>query len=55
MSYMTKDGRWQVEVIHLLESGDWLRVSEYGWHTADVRTPAELEQWFSLSELEERK
>ena len=53
MSYATRDGRWQVEVINLAESGEWLRVSEYGYWTADVRTPGELGRFFKLEELEQ--
>lgn len=33
--------------------GEWLRVRQYGFWTADVRGVAELVQWFPLAELEE--
>jgi hypothetical protein len=29
-----------------------IRVSQHGFHVADVRSVAELEQWFALAELE---
>ena len=51
-------GGWTVDVITLSgtpdhRDGEWLRVSFHGVHVADVRTVAELEQWFSLATLEE--
>jgi rhodanese-related sulfurtransferase len=51
-------GGWTVDVITLSATpdhrdGEWLRVSFHGVHVADVRTVAELEQWFSLETLEE--
>ncbi len=50
-------GGWTVDVIHLSSTpdhrdGEWLRVGLHGVHVADVRTVAELEQWFPLAELE---
>jgi hypothetical protein len=50
-------GGYTVDVIELTgtpdhRDGQWLRVSRYGVHVADVRTPAELEAWFPLAELE---
>jgi hypothetical protein len=50
-------GGWAVDVITLSgtpdhRDGEWLRVSFHGFHVADVRTVAELEQWFPLAELE---
>jgi len=33
--------------------GERLRVCQHGYFTADVRTVAELEQWFPLADLEE--
>jgi hypothetical protein len=50
-------GGWTVDVVHLSgtpdhRDGEWLRVSLHGFHVANVRTPAELEQWFPLAELE---
>jgi hypothetical protein len=45
-----------VEVVRLTgtdgRDGEWLRVCQHGWWTADVRTVAELERWFPLAELE---
>jgi hypothetical protein len=42
-------GGWTVEVVHLTgtpnhHDGEWFRVCQYGWWTADVRTVGELEQ-----------
>lgn len=50
-------GGWTVEVVRLSgtpdnHDGEWLRVSQYGWWTADVRSVAELGQWFALADLE---
>jgi hypothetical protein len=50
-------GGWAVDVIRLSSTpdhrdGEWLRVSLHGVHVADVRTVAQLEQWFPLAELE---
>lgn len=50
-------GGWTVQVIELAATptgrdGLWLRVSQYGFWVADVRTPGELEQWFPLAQLE---
>lgn len=50
-------GGWTVEVIRSEgtngnRDGEWLRVSQYGSWVADIRTPAELTQWFSLGDLE---
>jgi hypothetical protein len=49
-------GGWTVDVIHLSSTpdhrdGEWLRVSFHGAHVPDVRTVAELEQWFPLADL----
>lgn len=33
-------------------NGEWLRVRQYGYHAADVRSIAELAQWFDLADLE---
>jgi hypothetical protein len=46
-----------VEVVRLSgtpdkRNGEWLRVRQYGYHTADVRSLAELERWFDLADLE---
>jgi hypothetical protein len=50
-------GGWTVEVVRLSgtpdhRDGEWLRVCQFGHWTADVKNPAELEQWFALSDLE---
>lgn len=50
-------GGWTVEVVRLSgtpnnHDGEWLRVRQFGAWTADVRSPAELEQWFALADLE---
>jgi hypothetical protein len=44
-------------VVHLGSTPDhrdgrWLRVSFHDVHVADVRTVAELAQWYALAELE---
>jgi hypothetical protein len=44
-----------VEVVRPSRSGEWLRACQYGYHTADVRSPAELEQFFPLAELQEEE
>jgi hypothetical protein len=50
-------GGWTVEVVHVTgtgnHDGEWLRVRQYGYWTADVRSPAELAQWLELDSLEE--
>lgn len=50
-------GGWRVQVVTLegtpdRRDGTWIRVTQYGVWTADVRTVAELEQFFPLGELE---
>lgn len=50
-------GGWTVEVVRLSgtsdnRDGERLRVCQYGFYTADVRSIAELAQWFPLAELE---
>ena len=54
--YRTPDG-WAVEVVGLSATpdrndGERLKVTYYGFFVALVRTVAELEQWFALSDLE---
>jgi hypothetical protein len=54
--YRTPDG-WAVEVVRLAATpdhndGERLKVTYYGSFVAVVRTVAELEQWFALSDLE---
>jgi hypothetical protein len=54
--YRTPDG-WAVEVVGLSATpdhndGERLKVTYYGSFVAVVRTVAELEQWFALSDLE---
>ena len=54
--YRTPDG-WAVEVVGLSATsdrndGERLKVTYYGFFVAVVRTVAELEQWFALSDLE---
>jgi hypothetical protein len=54
--YRTADG-WAVEVVELSATpdrndGERLKVTYYGFFVAVVRTVAELEQWFALSDLE---
>jgi len=51
VKYKTKGG-YSVEVVQLA-TGDWLRVRHHGFYVADVRTVAELERYFPLSDLEE--
>lgn len=50
-------GGWTVELVRVSgtpdkRDGEFLRVRQYGYFTADVRSVAELEQWFPLAELE---
>jgi hypothetical protein len=50
-------GGWSVQVVDLSvtpdkRDGEWLRVSYRGWWVADVRSVAELEQWFPVADLE---
>ena len=50
-------GGWTVEVVQLNgtpdhRDGEWLRVRLHGSWVADVGSPAELEQWFSLASLD---
>ena len=58
MIYQTRDGAFTVEPIERTGSGyperdgSWLRVNYHGWFIGEVRTPAELTQWFPLAELE---
>ena len=54
--YRTASG-WSVEVVERSgtpdnSDGQQLRVRYHGFYIADVRTVAELEQWFSLADLE---
>jgi hypothetical protein len=54
--YRTPDG-WAVEVVGLsatpdCNDGERLKVTYCGFFVAVVRTVAELEQWFTLSDLE---
>jgi hypothetical protein len=53
--YRTADG-WSVEVVNLTgtpdrHDGQWLRIC-YCNYWVDVRSIAELEQWFPLADLE---
>lgn len=55
--YRTPDG-WAVEVVELSATpdrsdGERLNVTYHGSFVAVVRTVAELEQWFALSDLEQ--
>ena len=48
---------WAVEVVCLTATpnchdGQWIRVTCHGYYVADVRDPAEVEQWVRLAELE---
>ena len=54
--YLTASG-WSVEVVRRTATpdhhdGESLRVCQFGCYVADVRTPAELERYFPLAELE---
>jgi len=54
--YHTASG-WSVEIIRRTATpdhhdGEWLRVCQFGCYVTDVRTPAELERYFPLAELE---
>jgi hypothetical protein len=51
-------GGWRVEVVRLEDTpdrhdGTWLRVTQFGWWTADLRSVVELERFFPLGELQE--
>jgi hypothetical protein len=51
-------GGWTVEVVQLSgtpdrHDGEWLRVRYHGFHVADVRDVADLEQWVRLADLEQ--
>jgi hypothetical protein len=51
-------GGWRVEIVTLEGTpnhcdGPWLRVTQHGFWTADVRSVAELERFFPLAELRE--
>jgi hypothetical protein len=51
-------GGWRVQIVHLENTpdrrdGEWLRVTLHGSWVANVRTPADLERYFRLSELVE--
>jgi hypothetical protein len=51
-------GGWTVEVVRLSGTpdkcdGEWIRIRQHGFHVADVRSIAELEQWFPLASLEQ--
>jgi hypothetical protein len=50
-------GGWRVQIACLEgtpdhRDGTWIRVTQYGFWTADIRSVAELEQWFPLHSLE---
>jgi hypothetical protein len=50
------DGEWVIDVICLTvtgtgRDGDWLRISRWGVHVADVRTVAELAEYADLGRL----
>jgi hypothetical protein len=50
-------GGWTVEVVALSgtpdhRDGTWLRVTQHGFWTADVRSVAELSRFFPLDALE---
>jgi hypothetical protein len=49
---------WRVTIVHLENTpnrrdGTWIRVTQHGVWTADLRSVAELERYFRLSELVE--
>jgi hypothetical protein len=50
-------GGWTVEVVRDTgtgnRDGEWLRLRQYGYWTADVRSVAELAEWLELASLEE--
>jgi hypothetical protein len=56
--WRTSDGRYAVEVVRLSltgrhHDGDFIRVTEYGCHLADVCTPQELAEFVDLADLDE--
>lgn len=58
MKSRTRDGRYTVEVIRLAltgrhRDGEWIRLREWGFYVADVRSPDELAGYLDLSDLEE--
>ena len=55
--YRTADG-WSVEVVRLSgtpdkHDGEWIRVRQFGWFVADVRSIACLERYVALAELQD--
>jgi rhodanese-related sulfurtransferase len=51
-------GGWTVEVVRLSltpdrHDGEWIRLKQFGAFHADVRTPAEVERWVPLADLEQ--
>lgn len=57
MRVRTCNGEWVIDVIRLSltgtgRDGEWLRISRWGLHIADVRTVDELVQYVDFSELQ---
>lgn len=56
--YRTSDGCWSVEIVRLTETpnkrdGEWIRLRQYGFYVADLRSVAELERYVALAELQD--
>jgi hypothetical protein len=51
-------GGWRIEIVELSgtpnrRDGQWYRIRQHGFWTADVRSIAEIERYVPLAELEE--
>lgn len=51
-------GGWAVCVVQLMATPDqhdgaWIRITRYGMWVSDVRSPAEVEQYVALSDLQD--
>jgi hypothetical protein len=58
MRLVSADREWRVDVIELTgtsnhNDGQWLRITHLGWFAGQVRTPAEIEHFVPLADLEE--
>jgi hypothetical protein len=56
--YRTRDGCWTIEVVRLSltpnhSDGERIRVRQYGFWVADLRSVEALESYVALAELEE--
>lgn len=56
--YRSSDGCWEIEVACLTgtpdkHDGERIRLRNYGWYVADVRSITDLERYVPLSDLED--